>query len=104
MIWAGALRGIFEDYHRDFSAEVCGLVMNYRSAPHLVRIQSHVIAALHPTAEIPQAADDGFTGEGECQVLVFPDHERESDHLGSLIETWIRAERLPPRDLYSSAK
>jgi ATP-dependent DNA helicase UvrD/PcrA len=99
MIWAGALRGIFEEYRKDFSARVRGLVMNYRAAPRLVRIQSHFIAALDPDAETPQAADDGLSGEGECEVMVFPDHERESYHLSLLIEKWRRNDKLPSREI-----
>jgi DNA helicase-2/ATP-dependent DNA helicase PcrA len=99
MIWAGALRGIFEEYRKDFSARVRGLVMNYRSAPRLVRIQSHFIAALDPDAQTPQAADDGLSGEGECEVLVFSDHEQESRHLSLLIEKWRRSEKVPSREI-----
>jgi superfamily I DNA/RNA helicase len=99
MIWAGALQGVFTHYLRDFAAQVHGLVMNYRSAPQLVRIQSYIIAALDPAATVPHAADDGLAGDGECHVFVFPNHEREADYLASLLEIWIKDQKLPMREV-----
>ena len=99
MIWAGALRGVFAEYEEDFGARVRRLKMNYRSAPALVRVQSHLIAALEPEAPTPQAADKGEEGEGECRVLIFPNHEREAAHLADLISTWVHDEELPAREV-----
>ena len=99
MVWAGALRGIFAEFQQDFSAEVVGLMMNYRSAPNLVRIQSHLALALDPTAEVPQAANVDDGDDGECRVLVFADHEREADTLSDLIQGWLHDRKLQPRDI-----
>lgn len=99
MIWAGALRGIFAEFKQDFAARVRGLTMNYRSAPNLVRIQTHLALALDPEAETPQAANLHDADEGECRVLVFPDHEREAEVLSELISGWLRKDKLQPRDI-----
>jgi DNA helicase II / ATP-dependent DNA helicase PcrA len=99
MIWAGALRGVFAQYELDFSARVHRLKMNYRSAPGLVRVQRHLIAALEPKAPPPQAADKGQEGEGECRLLIFSNHEREATHLADLISKWIHNEGIPAREV-----
>lgn len=99
MIWAGALQGVFAKYRGDFAAQVHGLVMNYRSAPELVRIQRYLITALDAAATMPQAADDGLAGDGECHVLVFPNHERESHYLASQLKIWIEDQKLPIREI-----
>lgn len=99
MVWAGALDRIFEVYRDDFRAEVRNLVMNYRSAPRLVRIQETLIAAIEPGTPTPQAADDGGDGEGECRVLLYPNHEREAAHLAELAVGWVFGDRVKPRDI-----
>jgi DNA helicase II / ATP-dependent DNA helicase PcrA len=99
MVWAGALDKIFELYRDDFRAEVRDLVMNYRSAPRLVRIQETLIAAIEPGTAAPQAADDGQDGEGECRVLLYPDHDREAAHLAEMAVEWVFGDRISPRDI-----
>jgi superfamily I DNA/RNA helicase len=99
MVWAGALDRIFEVYGDDFRAEVRTLVMNYRSAPRLVRIQQTLITAIEPGTPTPQAADDGSDGEGECRVLIYPNHEREAAHLAELAVDWIFGDRVKPREI-----
>jgi len=99
MAWAGALERIFQVYRDDFQAEVHGLVMNYRSAPKLVRMQETLIAAIEPGTVAPKAADDGKNGEGECRILLYPSHEREAAHLAEMAVDWVFGENLKPRDL-----
>ena len=99
MVWAGALKGVFGHFKKDFGATARGLKMNYRSAPELVRIQKHLIAALDPSATLPEASDDGADGNGECRVLAFQDEDRETSHLSGLIQRWLADERLQPRDI-----
>ncbi|MFO0849959.1 MAG: ATP-dependent helicase [Gemmataceae bacterium] len=99
MVWAGALDQIFEVYRSDFVAEVRNLVMNYRSAPELVRIQETLIAAIEPGTPAPKAADDGSDGEGECRVLLYPTHEREAAHLAELAVGWVFGDGVSPRDI-----
>ena len=99
MAWAGALDKVFEVYRGDFQAEVHDLVMNYRSAPRLVRIQETLVAAIEPGTATPQAADDGADGEGECRVLLYPDHEREAAHLAEMAVGWVYGDRVHPRDI-----
>jgi DNA helicase II / ATP-dependent DNA helicase PcrA len=99
MSYAGALDRIFEVFHDDFQAEIHGLVMNYRSAPKLVRMQEILIAAIEPGSVVPKAADDGKDGDGECRILLYPSHEREATHLAQMAVGWIHEENLKPRDI-----
>jgi len=99
MGFAGALEGIFQLYRNDFEAEVYDLVMNYRSAPRLVRIQETLAAAIEPGAAAPRAADDGADGEGECRVLLYPNHDREAAHLAEMAAVWVKDDRVHPRDI-----
>ncbi|OWU64365.1 MAG: hypothetical protein CBB60_010185 [Armatimonadetes bacterium Cent15-Ar3] len=99
MVWAGALDRIFEVFRDDFKANVHGLVMNYRSAPKLVRMQETLIAAIEPGTVVPEAADDGKDGEGECSILFYSSHEREAAHLAQMAVGWVYRENLKPRDI-----
>jgi superfamily I DNA/RNA helicase len=99
MTWAGAVENIFDRFTGDFGAARHDLVMNYRSAPELVRIQQTLIAAIEPDTPPPTAADDGTDGEGECRVLVFADHASEASNLAELAESWVVEEKIHPRDI-----
>jgi superfamily I DNA/RNA helicase len=99
MAWAGAMEGIFDVYRSDFRAVQHDLVMNFRSAPRLVRIQETLVAAIEPGTTTPQPADDGSGGDGECRVLLYPDQEREAVHLAELMVNWVFGERIDPREI-----
>lgn len=99
MGWAGAVDKIFEAYSGDFHAARRDLVMNFRSAPRLVRIQETLIAAIEPGTAAPEPADDGADGDGECRVLLYPDHEREATHLAEQMVEWVFGERISPREI-----
>jgi DNA helicase II / ATP-dependent DNA helicase PcrA len=99
MGWAGAMPDGLTTFKDDFSAEQQTLVMNYRSAPELVRIQRYLIAALDPNSVPPQANDDGKEGAGVCKVLTFPTHEVEAKCLGAAISKLIKDEGHSPRDI-----
>ncbi|MFO0796081.1 MAG: ATP-dependent helicase [Gemmataceae bacterium] len=99
MTWAGAVENIFERFTGDFGATRHDLVMNYRSAPRLVQIQQTLIAAIEPGTPPPTPADDGTYGEGDCRVLLYPDHAREASHLAELAAGWVLTDKLHPRDI-----
>jgi superfamily I DNA/RNA helicase len=97
--WAGAMDGIFEQLEADFSAERLPLLMNYRSAPELVRIQAVFAAAIdHRTPPaIPKETDDG--APGECLALEFRSYQHEALGLADRIQYWMELDRLSPRDV-----
>lgn len=99
MTWAGAVENVFERFKGDFGAGQHDLVMNYRSAPRLVQIQQTLIAAIEPGTPPPTPADDGTSGEGDCRVLLYPDHVREASHLAEFAAEWIFTDGIHPRDI-----
>lgn len=99
MGWAGALPNVFESYQKDFGGEVLRLKNNHRSAPELVRILSYLTLAIDKDAVAPVAVDDGSKGKGECRVLLFPDHIRESQFIADLVSGLIANDGLRPRDI-----
>lgn len=99
MMWAGALDGVFKQFQTDFQARHHGLAMNYRSAPELVRIQRHLIAALEPGATPPKAHRKEKDGVGECQVFVYSNNIAEARHLAEYLSNIIQVENLKPSDV-----
>ena len=99
MGWAGALQGIFKQFSDEFDATPESLRINHRSAPELVRIQHYLIHALDPTAPIPEHSAEKAHLEGECRVVVYPDHEAEAGHVGEMVAEWIHQDGLRPRDI-----
>src|SRR5262249_11266306 len=72
MAWAGALGTIFKDFQQEFAATKETLLLNHRSAPELVRIQTYLVQMLDPQAPAPKASKVDL--QGECRVAVFDDH------------------------------
>jgi len=97
--WAGAMDGIFTRFQTDFDATRIRLLMNYRSAPELVKVQAVFAAAIDD--ESPEAIPDpdGKMGTGECRALLFPSDEVEAERLAEMIESWIAKDELAPRDV-----
>jgi len=99
MQWAGALTGIFKHFKDDFEASVLRPVVNYRSAPELIRIQGILAAALERQS-VPAIPPEGTSnGGGECRILSFEDSSQEARHLASLVRSWLDADSLKPRDV-----
>ncbi|MCA9304951.1 MAG: ATP-dependent helicase [Phycisphaerales bacterium] len=99
MGWAGALDEIFPEFQAAFGvAAPIRLANNYRSAPEIVRVLGILTAALDEHAAVPLAVVDDAEGAGECRVLLFEDHDAESEWLADAVESWL-AEGLAPRDI-----
>jgi superfamily I DNA/RNA helicase len=99
MGWAGAFPQVFEQFTNDFSPVLYRPQRNYRSAPELVRILQYFAKELDPESADPVVMDDGESGNGECLVYEYPDHETEAGHLAQCIATWIEEDSLGPRDV-----
>lgn len=97
--WAMALDDAFARFEQDFDAKRESLLMNYRSAPELVRIQEFMIKALDPKAVQSQAAEHLKDAEGSAGILLFPDHQNEARYLADLIRSFVDREGLTPRDI-----
>lgn len=99
MGWAMALDDAFARFEQDFGAKREPLLMNYRSAPELVRIQEFMIKALDPNAATPTPAEHLKDAKGSAEILVFPDHQTEARYMADLIRTFLDQEHLGPRDV-----
>lgn len=99
MQWAGALSGIFEKFKSDFGATVFHPVINYRSAPELIRIQGFLAAALEDRPRAAKASSEGAGEHGECRILSFEDSDAEAKCIASLVKNWMKSDGLGPRDL-----
>jgi superfamily I DNA/RNA helicase len=97
MGWAGALEGIFQTFATDFDAVPLNMYRNFRSEPHLLRMQNEIIKALDPTSVMP---DDQLVGEGgEVFAWQFADSRGEAEYLAELILSWIEKDQLPPSEI-----
>lgn len=99
MGWAMALDDAFTRFEQDFGAKREPLLMNYRSAPELARIQEFMIKALDPNAAKPKPAEHLKDAKGSAEILIFPDHQTEARYMADLIRTFIDQEHLGPRDV-----
>jgi DNA helicase II / ATP-dependent DNA helicase PcrA len=99
MGWAMALDDAFARFEQNFGAKPESLLMNYRSAPELVRIQEFMIKALDPEAVQPQAAAHLKDAEGSAKILLFPEHQTEARYLADMIHSFVDQEGLTPRDV-----
>lgn len=99
MGWAMALDDAFARFEQDFSAPRRALLMNYRSAPELVRIQDFMIKALDPNGAQPKAAEALKDAAGSAEVLAFADHHAEAGFIADEITTMLTEGGLGPRDI-----
>ena len=99
MGWAGAMRGIFGEFVKDFDAHPVPLTRNYRSTEKLVRIQSVIAKSIDPNAAEAASMVDAIDGVDECRVLTFEDDAAEATKLATMIRTWVQRDRLKPRDI-----
>lgn len=103
MLWAGARRSIFQDFKRDFSADLERLLMNYRSAPRLIELQKRMYSSLNEDAlEIKYAKqwtpDDGYVALYEFSTSVQEAHVISKDIQNKLSDGVI------PREICILAK
>lgn len=94
MGWAGALEGIFAEFVDDFEAEHLNIYRNFRSLPHLLKLQNEIIKVLDPDSEMPAHL---LAGEGgEVHVLSYADCEEEASDLAERISHWVNVEGIAP--------
>lgn len=89
MLWAGAVKNVFEIFQNDFGAAPVSLVRNHRSGKTLVKIQSVIAKALDPGSAAAESAGPGAALEGECRVLEFSDQNAEAAYVAGMVADWI---------------
>src|SRR5579859_727100 len=99
MQWAGALTGIFGKFKSDFGAAVLRPMVNYRSDPELIRIQSFLAAALENKPHEAEEPREAVRKQGECRIFSFEDSDTEATCLASYVKNWMESDELGPRDI-----
>ncbi|MFC4963425.1 UvrD-helicase domain-containing protein [Alcaligenes sp. GCM10023179] len=97
MGWAGAMDGIFQVFVIDFAATPLNMYRNFRSKPRLLRLQNEIIRRLDPSSVMPDEML-GYDG-GEVFALHFENCRKEADYLASVIDGWIKTEKIPPAEI-----
>ncbi|MDE6586422.1 MAG: ATP-dependent helicase [Clostridia bacterium] len=98
MLWAGALRTAFNDFHRDFNAEGLRLVMNHRSAPRLVALQKAMYASLNDAEGDVQISDKWEPDEGEIKLYIADDEILEANAIANEIKGKVES-GIQPNDI-----
>lgn len=97
MGWAGAMEGIFQAFITDFAATPLKMYCNFRSKLRLQRLQNEII---HRRAPSSVMLDEQLAGDdGEVFTWSFKDSYREAEYLASMIEIWIKVQKLPPAEI-----
>jgi superfamily I DNA/RNA helicase len=99
MGWAMALADSFARFEADYGAKRHTLLMNYRSAPELVRIQDFMIKALDPDGLEPIVSEHLKDAVGSAEVLEFDDHHAEARCIADEIQSYLADGTLGPRDI-----
>lgn len=98
MVWAGALKTVFDDFRVEFGADTKKLVMNHRSSPRLVDLQRKMYASLNEADSMVYVSDAWKPDDGEVALLIAEDEENEavilSKHIFDQIESGIEPNRL----------
>ncbi|MBY6086825.1 UvrD-helicase domain-containing protein [Priestia flexa] len=100
MGWAGAMEGVFNRFKEDFNAKEFEMVLNHRSAPNLVRIQTSIINDMMGGSTVITPSDKWKNAdEGICEIWNFTYASEEAKTLALEIKTWIDEEKLERRDI-----
>ena len=99
MVWAGAIKNVFQIFIEDFAATLKHLISNYRSIPELVRIQHSIAQALNPEIEeCVSKVDDHVDGEA-CRICICDDDTIEAQFISKNISEWIKIDGLRPNEI-----
>lgn len=98
MLWAGAMKNVFEKFQSDFDATMIPLLRNYRSAPRLVELQARMYKSLGEDSLAALPSDKWLPGEGEIKLIVGNSEEEEAQYLVqdilNAIDSGIRPEEI----------
>lgn len=89
MVWAGAKVDIFDTYKREFNAQEMELLMNYRSSPKLIQLQTLLYPLLKMEIDEIRPSNKWEQEEGEANLHYFEDCERESTVIANEIHQLI---------------
>ena len=98
MLWAGALRGIFNRFYEEFNPEGQRLLRNYRSAPRLVLLQKEMYNALKEKKTEVIPSEKWASDAGEITLFIAEDEKLEALAVVEDIKKQL-AEGIEPKDM-----
>lgn len=93
MAWAGALKGVFEQFADDFNALRLNMFLNFRSKPKLRRLQNTIVKDLDPDSYVNEELLEG--DDGEVLIERYPNPHEEAEELAKLIACWNVVDGIP---------
>lgn len=95
MLWAGALKTVFNDYQKDFGASEFRLIMNHRSAPRLVKLQKDMYMSLQDNQINIQCSNKWNANDGIIQLVISDDEKLEAITIAEMIDKELKSGVLP---------
>ena len=98
MVWAGAVKTIFNDFHKELDPLGVRLVMNHRSAPRLVALQKAMYNSLKEKATEVSVSDRWDEDDGDIALVIADDEQQEASAISEDIISRI-SEGTKPSDI-----
>lgn len=89
MLWAGAMKNVFEIYNDEFQSDQKVLLMNHRSAPKLVELQGRMYESLQEENLDIKCSEKWNSSDGEINLFISDDEELEANAIANNIEEKI---------------
>ena len=89
MLWAGAMKNVFEIYNDEFQSDQKVLLMNHRSAPKLVELQRRMYESLQEANLDIKCSEKWNSSDGEINLFISDDEELEANAIANNIEEKI---------------
>lgn len=99
MLWAGALYNIFENYSNDFLATRVPLLMNFRSAPRLIKLQEYLVNTLMNKQIHISPSHKWSSEEGIAELWDFTNFEQEAEIIATKVHEWIKSGDIKPEEI-----
>ncbi len=98
MVWAGAVKTIFNDFHKELNPLGVRLIMNHRSAPRLVALQKAMYDSLKEKAREVAVSDKWGADDGDITLFIADDEQLEAEAISEDILAKI-SEGAKPSDI-----
>lgn len=98
MVWAGAVKTIFNDFHKELNPLGVRLIMNHRSAPRLVALQKAMYDSLKEKAREVAVSDKWGADDGDITLFIADDEQLEAEAISEDILARI-SEGTKPSDI-----
>ena len=98
MVWAGAVKTIFDDLHKELDPLSVRLLMNHRSAPRLVALQKAMYESLREQSREITVSDKWGSDDGDITLFIADDEQLEAKAISEDILSKL-SEGTKPSDI-----